>query len=43
LTLPPTADPHGSANHTDRPPQRQFRFVSRPRQPREGPAQRPSS
>ncbi len=28
LTLPSTADPHGSANHTDRPPQRQFRIVA---------------
>jgi hypothetical protein len=27
-TSPSTADPHGSANHTDRPPQRQFRNVS---------------
>ena len=28
LALSPTADPHGRANHTDRPPQRQFRIVA---------------
>jgi hypothetical protein len=31
-TLSSTADPHGSANHTDRPPQRQFRIVAAGRQ-----------
>jgi hypothetical protein len=38
-TLPSTADPHGSANHTDRPPHRQFRNASVGRRGPPGPVQ----